>query len=847
MSTAFSSETGQRIAHLNHLYEMLLMPECLTTEALLPDFQGQDQIIPCCVESLDFAQQALPVSMDTTELRAQPNTSDTAVLMLTSGSTGRCKAVPLSHGQILAAISGKAWLMPVPKGSSFMSWTGLDHVAGLVEIHLQAIYTRRDQVLVQATDVLMDPAHFLNLIKRHNVASTFAPNFFLARLLAFIQQKDNCKTGHGYLDLSCLRQITSGGEANVTKTCDELSQLLYEKYGAPLDVIVPGFGMTETCAGAIFNNACPHYDVKQGLQFTSLGVCMPGILMRITGEGGEDCLAPSFGVVGDLEVSGEVVFAGYFNNTLDTKLSFTDDGWFKTGDRAFIDQNGCLVLQGRSKDLLIVNGVKYSPSDIERALDEAQISGLAPSSSCCFSSFLSGGNTEQVVIIYSPTYDSEDITSRAQTAAEIAKVSLMLTGCRPQILPLPSSLLQKSSLGKLSRAMIKSTFEQRGYEIHEKDNMDKLVLHRTNKRREPQSTLEYQLLSIFIDALDVAPDEFDVQTSILDLGISSIELIKLKRKIDTKLTCVNIKDIPLIDLMTNTTVHALAEYLEGPEQHVKAYNPVVKLQSHGHKTPLWLAHPGVGEVMVFMNLCKYLTDRPVYALRASGFNEGESPSESIEEIISLYHEAIKTQQPHGPYALAGYSYGGMLAFEIGKVLEANGDQVKFIGSFNLPPHIRTRMSQVNWKMSVLDLCHFLQLVSEDRAAELAHELADVPDERLISEVMVHVNSDRLAELALSSTALTRWARIGLNLHRIAVTYEPSSSVASMDVFFCDPITVVAPSKAVWLEEFLLKWNDFTRAGARFHEVQGTHYTMLSPDNVFSFQKVLRGALEARGI
>lgn len=853
MSTPFPNNLKQRLAHLDHLHGMLMMPECLTTEALAPEFQEHGLFAPISVDSLNTNYEANRPKMENEEPIAddynQPDASATAVLMLTSGSTGRCKAVPLSHGQILAAISGKAWLMPVPENCSFLNWTGLDHVAGLVEMHLQGIYTRRDQVLVQAADLLVSPELFLGIIDRHRVASTFAPNFFLAAVLRFLRRdKRGITSSQNLWDMTCLRHITSGGEANVTKTCNELVQLLSARCGAPLNVIVPGFGMTETCAGAIFNTACPHYDVKEKLPFTSLGWCMPGISMRITDSCGEkENHALSPGVVGDLEVSGAVVFKGYFNNPCDTERSFTSDGWFKTGDRALINHDGCLVLQGRVKDLLVVNGVKYDPSEVESAINEAHILGVTPSWICFFSYFPLGGHTEEVFAIYVPTYHPDDINARAQTADEIGKITLSLTGCRPQILPLPQSLLKKSSLGKLSRAAIKAAFERGEYHVYEKDNVNKLAMYRINTREEPEGELESELLTIFVNSLDLASNGFDVQTSILDLGISSIELIKLKRCIETDLKCIPIEEIPLITLMTNTTVRALAKCLVSSQRLVRAYNPVVKLQTRGDKTPLWFAHPGVGEVMVFMNLGKYITDRPIYALRASGFNEGELPFKSIEEIVHLYHGAIKKEQPEGPYAVAGYSYGGMLAFEIGKILESNGDQVKFIGSFNLPPHIKTRMSQVTWKMSVLDLCHFLQLISEDRAEELSRELEDVPDENLISEVMIHINHDRLAELALSPTALARWAQIGLNLHHIAVGYEPSSSVANMDVFFCDPITVVASSKAPWLEDFLLKWKDFTRSEPRFHEVSGSHYTMLSPENVFSFQKTLRRALEARGL
>lgn len=62
------------------------------------------------------------------------------------------------------------------------------------------------------------------------------------------------------------------------------------------------------------------------------------------------------GEIGELQVSGPVLFPGYFNNQEETKKSYTEDGWFRTGDKGTIDTNGRLCLTGREKDLVIVNG-----------------------------------------------------------------------------------------------------------------------------------------------------------------------------------------------------------------------------------------------------------------------------------------------------------------------------------------------------------------------------------------------------------------------------------------------------------------------------------------------------------
>jgi len=107
--------------------------------------------------------------------------------------------------------------------------------------------------------------------------------------------------------------------------------------------------------------------------------------MRITtqSEGGPRVV--NNGESGDLEISGKIVFKEYFNNLSTTEAAFTHDGWFKTEDRALIDSAGKLNLVGRSEDTMTINGARYVPHEIETALEEACIPGIASNYTVCFS------------------------------------------------------------------------------------------------------------------------------------------------------------------------------------------------------------------------------------------------------------------------------------------------------------------------------------------------------------------------------------------------------------------------------------------------------------------------------
>ena len=841
MSTPFSNDKNQRERHICHLHTLLQDPICLTRLNLLGDFIDQKLLNIHTVENL-LSNKASGICALTVPSYSSSETK-LALLMLTSGSTGNAKAVGLSHEQILTAISSKSSVKDLTAGDSFLNWVGLDHVASLVEIHLQALYLNVDQIHIPSSEVVSDPLLFLELISRHRVARSFAPHFFIAKIRNAMESEPGsaCSRLKG-LDLSCLRFLATGGEANIVDTCNAVSKLL-GKYGAPKNMIIPAFGMTETCAGAIFNCQFPDYDLKNGYEFASLGTCMAGIEIRVTIPVERDetrIAAPN--EPGNLELTGPVVFDGYYNNPSATAEAFTRDGWFKTGDRALIDMAGQLNLIGRSKDTIIVNGIKYLPHEIETAVEGLSLPWIISGYVICFPYRSSGMETENICLVYSPTYSSNDVDSRINAQKAILQAVMLQTGARPYVLPLDRLLLQKSTLGKFSRPKIRKAMENGEYSKHKEENDAIIQTHRASHYVPPANEMEQLLLDDFANNVEFFEEGFGVETALFEMGITSISLIRLKRQIEKRLL---MDEIPIVKIMTHPTVRSLARALHDTHDP-KQYNPVVKLQPRGIKTPLWLVHPGVGEILVFLGLAKSTSDRPVFALRARGF-DGEPYFESVSQTVAIYHAAIKAEQPKGPYALAGYSYGTMLAFEITKLLEASGDNVRFLGSFNLPPHIKSRMEQLNWTQCLLHLSYFLGFITEQHADTTGKNLEGQSKQEALAYITSSADPARWAELSLSLEGLTNWTNLAFGLQSMARLYEPSGHVKMMDVFYATPLKVLALSRKEWLDGHLSKWTDFVDTEPRFHEVDGAHYTMIGPDHIFSFQKKLKKALENRGL
>lgn len=215
--------------------------------------------------------------------------------------------------------------------------------------------------------------------------------------------------------------------------------------------------------------------------------------------------------------------------------------------------------------------------------------------------------------------------------------------------------------------------------------------------------------------------------------------------------------------------------------------------------------------------------------------------------MTTYYHALKKQQPRGPYAIAGYSYGSMLAFEISKILETNGDTVQFLGSFNLPPHIKDRMRMLDWTAGLLHIAHFCGIITEQRSEKLVDELRELPQPEQVAKLLVEGDQQRCTELGLTHKSLLNWTNVAWSLQKIGWEYDPSGHVSHMDIFYCQPLKVVAHTREEYRKTKLNHWADFVRHDVKFHEVDGEHYTMIGPVHVSKFQQTLKKALAARGL
>jgi malonyl-CoA/methylmalonyl-CoA synthetase len=158
----------------------------------------------------------------------------------------------------------------------------------------------------------------------------------------------------GKYDLSRLRLITSGS--------DRLPNDVFEGFQKTFGyTLLERYGMTETGM-----NCSNPLDGER--RIGSVGLPLPGVQVRIANPENDSPLA--HGEVGEVQLRGPNIFKGYWRQPEKTAESFTEDGWFHTGDLGYLEPDGYLTLCGRSKDLIISGGLNIYPPEVERVLNE---------------------------------------------------------------------------------------------------------------------------------------------------------------------------------------------------------------------------------------------------------------------------------------------------------------------------------------------------------------------------------------------------------------------------------------------------------------------------------------------
>lgn len=270
---------------------------------------------------------------------------DFALFTYTSGTTGPPKGATNTHGNVVAVATSFARWAHVESGDVVFVLAPLFHITGAVIDG--AIGLLHDVTLVLAGRFHAEVT--LDLFVEHRVTYTICSITVFNAILALGRR--------GKEWFPAAKYLYSGGAPIPPSTV----QRFQDDFGV---YIHNAYGMTETTSGVIAVPAGQHAPIDQSSGTLSIGKALPGLSARIVDPSGTEVAS---GEQGELQVSGPQVVPGYWNNPEATEVSFPG-GQLRTGDGAFIDEDGWIYLVDRLKDLINVSGYKVWPREVEDVL-----------------------------------------------------------------------------------------------------------------------------------------------------------------------------------------------------------------------------------------------------------------------------------------------------------------------------------------------------------------------------------------------------------------------------------------------------------------------------------------------
>ncbi len=320
-----------------------VIAQCPAVEAIL-ELSGQ--------ADLDTARwQELAATTELPQpVRLQAN--DLAVIAYTSGTTGRSKGAMLSHGNFLSNSQAvtTAW-----------QWTPQDHLLLVLPLfHIHGLGVGLHGTIIQGSSLTLgqsfDAPDVISKLRSSQITLFFGVPTMYSRLLDVARQFD--------APFGRLRLLVCGSAPLNPQLHTDLEQV----FGVQ---VLERYGMTET----VMNLGNPLGAGKAG----SVGLPFAGVEMRIAGPENE---VRATGEHGEIQLRGPNICLGYWQRPEATAESWTADGWFKTGDLGYQDQNGYTYISGRAKELIISGGFNIYPREVEEVLEshphvqEAAVIGL---------------------------------------------------------------------------------------------------------------------------------------------------------------------------------------------------------------------------------------------------------------------------------------------------------------------------------------------------------------------------------------------------------------------------------------------------------------------------------------
>lgn len=486
------------------------------------------------------------------ELDLSCDAESVAFIQFSSGSTGEPKGIEITHRNIMENCKGMVKSSEIEKTDSVLSWMPLYHNLGLIVSHLLGIVCTLDSYLMSTELFIYQPHLWMEKVSEHKVTLTCSPNFGYRYYLRNVMNRELTK-----LDLSNLRIILNGAEPISLQACNTFLEMM-KPYGLKETVFQTGYGLAEatvsvtsTFVGRNLESLVisgENQGIGQPVRFlkkltkedyavelVKVGRPHFNTEIRVVDEEGQPLSEHYFGQV---QVRGPIIMKGYYTGEEQREKAVTKDGWLDTGDIGFLD-NGQLVISGRKKDIIFVNGKNFYCHDLEGVIREEH-----PNCECAICGIFQKELERDQIILFLVKGDKSYLKLR-KMGDSMRKRITRRTGLVVDNVVLIQEI-PKTESGKIQRFRLKELF-QKGMctDLYVQDTKTQVI-----------AIIQEQVKKVLGFSME------DLDESLVEAGLNSMKAATFQKYLSQAFEM----DIPVSIVFDYSSVRAIAGFIMG-EKH----------------------------------------------------------------------------------------------------------------------------------------------------------------------------------------------------------------------------------------------------------------------------------------
>ncbi len=498
-------------------------------------------------------------SFDELGQRADVKAQQTAFIQFSSGSTGDPKGVVLTHHNLVTNLYGIITSSRFDARDSFLGWMPLTHDLGIIGFHLTPLFVNIDQFIMPTDLFVRRPTLWLEKTSEHKATILCSPNFGYKHVLKRFKPEN-----HSSLDLSCVRLIFNGAEPISADLCREFNAIM-KPFGLSDNAMFTVYGLAEACLGVSFpklGQALSTLHVlrrsliegqpitiidqatDQSIELVRLGQAITGTEISIVDQ---YCKPVNENIVGRVLIKGDNVTQGYYQEAALNKRLISADGWLDTGDQGLINEEQ-LIITGRTKDLVIVNGQNYYAPDLEAVCENVNGIELGKVAVCGIANSQNAIDDLVVFVLY-----RGNLEGFYQTTIDVRRQLAEKSGLDVDYV-IPIKTVPKTTSGKVQRFALTEQFINGDFD-EVVAALTELSETRSSNNVAAGTPIERVLLEICHGV--VADQKIQLQDNIFDVGTSSLKLAQIHEKIDETFPDV----VELTDFFDYPTIEELAEFI----------------------------------------------------------------------------------------------------------------------------------------------------------------------------------------------------------------------------------------------------------------------------------------------